>query len=48
MEIGAYLCGLVVAKYSAELLSGAAIGRVGGMSVGQRGGGRGGEGAGGR
>lgn len=43
-----YLCGLVVGKSSDELLSGAAIGGVGGMSVGQRGGGRGGERAGGR
>lgn len=46
METGAYLCGLVVGKSSDELLSGAAIGGVWGMSVGQGGGSR--EGAGGR
>lgn len=48
MEAGVYLCWLVVGKSSDKLLSGAAIGGMGGMSVGQRGGGRGGEGAAGR
>lgn len=43
----ANLCGLVVGKSSDELLSGAAVRRVGGVSIGQRGGVRG-EGAGGR
>ena len=46
-ECFAYLCGLVVGKSSDELLSGAAIRRVGGVSVGKRGRVRG-EGAGGR